>query len=137
LHYAVHDSKKEIAQALLGLGCNPDAEDEYGCTALLYAAQNGSHDIVDLLIKSNCNKDVVDEVGISVKKINEKFFQHGCTALHKATYFGHIKVVKLLLHAGCKYIQDRKGITPLKVAEYWNRTDIIKLLQPHENDDNK
>ncbi len=73
-------------QNLLDVGCPIDIRDEWGHTALHYAARDGKLDIVELLLSLGAEVEAMDGFGR--------------TALHMAAMWGQIEVVKFLVSKG-------------------------------------
>ena len=84
-------------------------------TALHFAAQEGSLDISKLLLDNVARVDVQDA--------------YGNTALNRAVFFsgGSGELIRLLLeHGADRNLKNRKGISPLDLA---NRTTNFDLKQ--------
>ena len=86
-----------------------DDQDEFGWTALTYAARNGDADIVAWLI----------EQGVSIKNKQKSFIT--------AVRHGHLAIVQLLYATGDIDIneQDEKGVTPFLIA---GNVEILRWL---------
>lgn len=96
--------------------------DNFGFTALHYAARNGHHTICELLI----------HVGAEV---NAQTRSGKATPLHKAAVTGKFDIIKLLINNNaCPMIQDADGQTLLhRAAENKHKQVVDYLLQKHPN----
>jgi len=74
---------------LLGQGVNVDAQNDYGETALIFAAQKGHADVIDVLCDYGAD-------------VNHKPWRrdNDGTALHKASMWLHLEAVQKLLERG-------------------------------------
>jgi hypothetical protein len=100
----------------LAAGMDPNVKDQYGGTALRYAASKGHVDVVRALLEKGADVNVQD--------------LDGFTPLRYAVYFGHLEVVRLLLEKGADVnVKDRWGATPLLVAQSRGNLDILQLLR--------
>ena len=101
----------------LTAGMNPNAKENDGSTALMWAAVHGKSDIVKMLL----------EKGVEV---NVKENKMGFTALMFAAMQEHADVVKLLLEKGAELaVIDNNGKTTLTYAKAKGDTAIIRLLK--------
>ena len=127
---------------------NLDIQDEYGYTALMWAAKYGQTAIVDLLIKAGANKNIKDNeghtalmlaacnnhkdiVGLLIKAGANKNIKdkYGHTALMLAAEYGQTAIVDSLIEAGAnKDIQDEHGHTALMWATHYGYKNIVNLL---------
>lgn len=63
--------------------------------------------------------------------VNFQVNQHDDTPLHVAVYNGELQIIKFLLKVGaCIDIRNRRGKTPMDIAEDNDREDITQILQP-------
>ena len=100
--------KAEVA-ALLRLGCDPNAPDEYGQTALMLAAFNGHGGVVGALVEHG---------GAELDAVN----MYGKTALMLAAAMGRVALAAQLVEAGADATLRATGIlhegkTALDLAE--------------------
>ncbi|EFO61158.1 Kinase, NEK [Giardia lamblia P15] len=117
-------------------------KNNYGQTALMWAAQNGHLDCVRLLLekeggmKSNSGRTALMYaaqnghagcVRLLMKKENGMQTINGWTALIVAAYLGKTDCVELLLEKEGR-MQDTDGWTALMWATYWNKPECVKLL---------
>jgi ankyrin repeat protein len=100
---------------LIEEGCDVDAYDDSGKTALMYAAKNGQSEIMNMLIKKGA---MVDEDCYS-----------GKTALMYAAAYGQTEIVKLLIENDVSIdFVDESGFSALMYAATYGQTEIVKLL---------
>ena len=105
----------EICRYLVESGCNVDAQDCIGKTALMIAAANRHLDVVRLLLAAGVNVEVGDDY-------NE-------TALYWAATGGSIDVLReLFLHNAIMCPIDKHGWTPFDVALAWKRGEVTEFL---------
>ena len=111
---AAKGGKLVQVQALLAEGVAVDVYDEFGCTALFWAAANNHAGIVELLIE----KKAYLEAGTGIAG----------TPLSRAAYDGHLKIVKLLIASGANVnAKDGTGRTPLSTAT----DEAAEILRKH------
>lgn len=117
LREAIAQGQKDRVRALLMAGGNdPNAQKEDGTTALMMAAARDHADIVKILLQSGAKPNLKDKLGQ--------------TAIFYAIGFGHLAAARALLVGGCDAnVASTSGVTPLKLAQSKNRTDLVKLLQ--------
>ncbi len=116
IHEAAKRGDIQTVQDLVqkGVRINEDL-DEYGATALHWAAVKGHRDIGEFLLNKGANVDQKN--------------RDGDTPLHLAVAFGHKDLIQLLLSKGANIDERRKeGTTPLHIAVDRDRTDIAELL---------
>jgi ankyrin repeat protein len=120
LHYAAANNHTDILEIIL-LYVNVMVEDEYGNTALDYAARYGCLSATKLLIEKGA-------------VINHKDLA-GNTALHIACIYGHNAVVAELIKNKDNNINitDEYGNTPLHCAIINNHTLILRDLLSRED----
>jgi ankyrin repeat protein len=134
---------------LLETGCNVDATDHNGTTALMFAAQQGYTEIVRRLLEAGANinlprrlygltalmlataaghVDVVQTLIVGGADVNAKN-DDGSTALMVAAHKGHLKVIEILLDAGVQVnIKDKDDDTALSLAIQKGDSDVVKAL---------
>ena len=118
LHYAAYKGNLELSKYLIQNGANVNALTKLGKN-MIHMSAEGNHPSLMIYYIS---KRVMD--------ISEPDY-NGSTALHWACFSGAVHSVKFLLalHAEINAM-DKKEITPLHLACYFKREDIvIKLLQ--------
>ncbi|MCJ1424372.1 hypothetical protein MMC29_002260 [Sticta canariensis] len=91
--------------------------DNFGRTALQWAAENGHTEVVKLLLQRN-------EIEVNLKDINAR------SALSRATEKGHTEVVTLLLKRNKieVNVKDKYDRTALSLATERGHTEVVKLL---------
>ncbi|KAI5530243.1 spectrin binding [Trichomonas vaginalis G3] len=128
---------------------NINVKNEYGGTALHYAAMNNSKEIAEILISNGANINVKNEYGETAlhlaamynsnketaevlisngANINEKD-KDGQTALHLAVKKNSKETVELLISHGANINEkDKYGITSLHIAVKENSKETAELL---------
>jgi len=153
---------KEICELLVARGCELDAQNEEGTSALIFAAQEGHLDICNILISNGCDIDLQDNnldtalMGAAPnghKSICDLLITSGCqlnivnndgsTALIWAAMYGHTAIMIALIEAGCDIsIKDKDGNSamdyleekhPTKVSEVQVAIDITRM-SPEERE---
>jgi len=124
---AAEKEDTETVIALVGAGYKDlDEKDEYGCTALIWAADKGHEGCVEALLAAGANTDVQNYVSrgddplMMADDPSHGDSQYGKTALMKAACNGHEGCVKTLLAVGAnKDAQDTvsRGDDPLMMAD--------------------
>lgn len=108
LHYyaASGGTKKRIAKALIGHGCNPNQEDDYLETPLSIAIRDGNYKLAKLFIS------------VTSKEVKEYTTICRQTYLHQAAAAGNIEIMELLLKCGVALdAPDSNGNTARDVAQ--------------------
>lgn len=117
----------KIVNDLLNYGADAYALDSYGYSALMWACIRGSYHCLKLMIQHFKNHntliDCLQEQGI------DKYFM---TPLIAATYSGSVNCVKELLEQGCTPNHAISTVTPLMIATWMGRQDIVSLLLQYE-----
>ena len=94
------------------------AQDEW--TPLLVAVYHGHTQVCEILLKAGADINVTDS-------------SSGRNALHFACIRGHIEVVRLFAkYSHLRSAKDKKGSTPLALAQSSKKTEIAELLQKEE-----
>ena len=110
----VNDNKSRVEE-LLNFGVDPNAQEQFGVTALIHVSMNGQLEIARLLLEHGAKLDIQSRVGT--------------TALINASRFNHKDIVRLLLeHGADPNIQDNKGNTALIIASNEGHDKIIQML---------
>lgn len=119
MHLAVVENDVDVVKCVLSLGLGVDAKNKLGYTALHIAFQNypDSLSIIELLIASKADVNIPHANNVYV--------------LHLAAN-EDLKIVKLLVSAGALVDVEgpETGLTPLFVAAFGDRTDIVEFLMP-------
>ncbi|XP_036317390.1 uncharacterized protein LOC118732367 [Rhagoletis pomonella] len=109
----------QTVQLLLKHGAVINVSDKYGTTPFMHACKNGYTSIVRRMLK-DVSFDAVDN--------------QGCTPIFHAIENNRADVVKLLVEAGVNAtIANRKGYTPVQVAQFHGFYDLLDFL-PKEKD---
>ncbi|WP_288694982.1 ankyrin repeat domain-containing protein [uncultured Brachyspira sp.] len=115
---AVQYNNIEGVKSYLAKGANPNAQDEYGFTALMYAALMGYDDIAKLLIEEGTDVNIKDNAG--------------ATALMYAARDTNYEMVEFLLKNGADVnIRDTAGETALYYSiqhDSFGQENAIKIL---------
>jgi ankyrin repeat protein len=112
-----HDSVK----LLLHHGVDPNTRGtKFNKIALHWAAEKGQEETVKLLLEIGSNPNLLDE--------------YGQTPLHYAAEQGFEGVVRDLLNVTDVTVVDTKGRTALRCAQDRNQINVVKLLDPSDND---
>ena len=115
LHAASADGLVDIAQWLLDIGADANAQDDSRGTPLYFAAINGHLRLVWILLGrgADVNAAATDNY----------------TLLHKASSGGHISTVRLLIEHGADvHARDKTQLTPLHYAQ---NAGTMRLLIEH------
>ncbi|KAG9640651.1 hypothetical protein KCU64_g12876, partial [Aureobasidium melanogenum] len=85
LHWAAELGYTSLTNRCLGLGADVDATDNYGETALHYAAENRHLDIIQILIQENVNRTIVDSMDEQRSTVREGLVQAVAEGLIKTS----------------------------------------------------
>ena len=120
---SVKDNDIDVLSFLLDINTSPDAADDDGTTALIWASHLERKKIVRFLIKAKANQNLQAKYGIS--------------PLHAASNKGHADVVSMLLKANAdSNVQENLGATPLLVACLRGHFNVVSLLLGNNADPN-
>lgn len=112
---AAKSGDEEIVKLLIdNEDVNVNAKDDYGYTALCYAAVKGHSDIVDLLVENDANVNARNSCG--------------GTALVQAVYFGHLQIAKNLINLGADVNVNIHGQSLLSYAEKKGHDELVEHL---------
>jgi ankyrin repeat protein len=104
LHTFTYRNDIEIVKALLDAGANPNIQNKYGYTALIYAIENNNNNIASLLIKSGTDTNIKDTNDIP--------------ALLYAVERNNIILIQTLLKANADS----------DIKDKWNRTILVESI---------
>ena len=144
---AILSRNADSVQLMLSQGANPNYEDVYGITPLLFAVETGDTNIIKLLLDKGAKIDIVppyDPPAVSFAVINYKdtvlsfLLEHGAnpdiedwagrTPLYYAIRNGNYTAADMLLLYGADPDRIVDGWTPLQLASYFNDTLLINML---------
>lgn len=134
-----------------GKKIDADLRNDFGATALLYAAQNGYHRTADFLISKGADVDAQDKAGstglmvaaqggwIAVVSLlieeganPDLVNEDGRTVLHLVAVRGQFLPAQMLIEAGVNpLIRDREGKTALDIAVSRKDDRLEALLFPY------
>lgn len=112
---AARKGRLQLLKGLLETGANPNTEDDYGYTALMFLAAQGSREGLELVLGSA--RCIVNKRSGSMQ-----------TALHFATEKGHSDCVKMLLKAGAMVNASDDWETPLIMAVNSGSLQSVEIL---------
>lgn len=134
----------------IGLNTDVDAQNEFGKTALMYAAQYGFMESVKILLEAGA------DINAQTKKGNledNNCWEHICiangerTALMYAAQEGHLDIAKYLVEKGANInLKDSKGMSVYDYlngkAPYWGNikrapTSLVENFYPPQKYENK
>ena len=128
------------------------SQNEYGETALMWAAFKGYNEIVKLLLEAHVDLHAINDYGDTAliwatfagnREAITMLLEAGADPNFKggggdvplifASYKGDIKTVKLLLKAGANpYSVNDNGETPFMLASLNGHVDIVRLFEAHK-----
>lgn len=114
-HKNTEDKLIEQLELLLKHKADVNKPNKFRNTPLMLASYNGIEKIVRILLDNGADPNLAAYCG--------------GTPLHFAVECGHITVIEMLLQHGATLQPDISGFTPLFLAAFMNRTDIIDILQ--------
>lgn len=116
LHCAVWKGRPQTVQLLLEHGANINQQDILGMTPLMQSVMPNRGDMTRLLLDHGASVSIETRSGDS--------------ALHMAVWYEIDKSIirQLLAHGANPNLADKKGETPLLLAQKQSHSDIVKLL---------
>ena len=125
---AARNGDIQRVQELLENGADINSIGYDGDTALIRASDKGYVDIVKLLLDYGADPNIQSEEGGDTALI--------LASTHPDTWHVYTDIVRLLLENGANpNIQTEWGQTALSGAKNWGHTDIVKLLENHDKED--
>src|SRR3990167_5670206 len=120
---AVRNNNDQLVQQLLGERINPDNQDWWGYTALIWAAIRNNLTMVEALLAANADPNIQGN--------------NGYTPLILAAERNNLDIVEALLAANADpNIQGYRGYTPLILAAKNNNPDMVQALLAVDADPN-
>ena len=120
---AINQGHAEVVRLLLEHWMweySADGRDDYGTTALMYAAAAGDLEMARLLLENGAPINAQTDVGT--------------TALMFAAAFGHVEVVRFLVENGADiHIQNGYNYTALSLAEERGHQEVVDFLRSVED----
>eukprot|EP01041_Mallomonas_annulata_P012732 gene12732-26817_t len=115
---------------------NPCSADEYGITPLMFAVWNGHIECVKLLLANDLGVNALGQRCSCINMISTRCY----TALHLSVLDSPVWSAKestfLLLCMGADpSIKDNDNQTPLEIAEYHDKKDLIAIFRKFDNPD--
>ena len=104
---------------MLDVGVPVDSEDQFGSTALRWAAAMNRTDVTELLLSRGAD-------------VNKQSGGAHYTALHQAASNNRTDAIEVLLkHGASTNIKDGRGSTPIDLARLENNKTAVRLLERH------
>ena len=133
---------------LIAAGANVNAKDQYGGTALMYAAIHDNAAAVDLLLNNHADINATTGDGVTALELAAHYGDaqaarqlvtrganvnlragDGSTALHQAARGGSLEIIRLLVEHGANLnAAEHEGFTPLQYAAAKGATPIVDYL---------
>jgi ankyrin repeat protein len=114
---AVKNGDEDAVISLLARKVDVNGSDDFGRTALHWAAENGQKNIVALLLTNKADVSIKDRLSSS-------------TPLSRAAQNGHLEIVELLLaYKSDVNALDKGGQTPLGRAMEYHHAAVVALLR--------
>ena len=112
----------EEIERLLKLGADIDVRNSKGKTALHYAAKAGFINVIKLLVEKGVTIDATGSDGETAL-----FEAIRSTIKNREKQLAALEA--LLIHGANPNVKNRKGLTPLQIAQQLRRTDSAKIVQ--------
>ena len=112
----------EEIERLLKLGADIDVRNSKGKTALHYAAKAGFINVISLLVEKGATIDAPGSDGETAL-----FEAIRSTIKNREKQLAALEA--LLIHGANPNVKNRKGLTPLQIAQQLRRTDSAKIVQ--------
>ncbi len=153
---AIMNNNKDSVALLLSQGANPNYENEYGVTPLMFAVENANYDIISLLLNKGADINKVPPYDPPVLSFAVMNYQDsvlsllldrganpdiadysGRTPLYYAIIYGNLYAADQLLFHGANPDTLILGWTPLELASYYNDTVMVNMLVYYGADVNR
>jgi ankyrin repeat protein len=115
LHHAVAQARPKYVDRLLVAGCDLNARDNHGMTAIMLASQEGELEIVAMLVQEAKFPEDEARRGLEIVDVRDK---SKWTPLHYAAHRGELEIAEYLLEEGDanQHMKDKNGFTASQVA---------------------
>jgi ankyrin repeat protein len=145
--------RADIARALINAGADLDKRDNWGNTALQFAAETQKQAVADVILASGCKVDLITAIMLAKRELVKRMIHddpsiarrptHGASLwgskspLGLAAGKGDLEIVQLLLDAGADvnegtYMPNAGGkATALTMAVWAGNGEIVGLLLDH------
>ncbi len=144
---AIVNNNKDSVALLLRQGANPNYENEYGVTPLMFAVENANYDIISLLLNKGADIDKVPRydppvLSFAVMSYKDSVLSllldrganpdiadySGRTPLYYSIIYGNLYAADQLLFYGANPDTIILGWTPLELASYYDDTVMVNML---------
>jgi ankyrin repeat protein len=122
---AAYYGHEDVALQLLQLGADPHAQNEHGCTALLFAAVEGMPRLMRALLSLEAVR-VDPPAAVVYNRATDETAPR--TPLHAAAERGFAEGVELLLARGAAAVADEAGPNPLALAARQGHAQVCAML---------
>ena len=153
---AVMNGDLKSVKVIVECGCDVNVVDEYGMSAIHFAAYRGDIEIVSYLLDHGCDVNKVDDYGVNalhlaaysghdgmVRYLIERgcavnsVDKYGWNGIHIGTQEGHLRVVNCLIELGCSVnTRNKYGMTALMAGSLRGNEEIIEYLLESGSDVN-
>ncbi|XP_076770374.1 uncharacterized protein LOC143434710 [Arvicanthis niloticus] len=118
IHYACAHNHPEAVILLLENESNINIQDDEGSTPLIKATQQENVDCVSVLLAHDADANLIDATGN--------------TAFHHAVSRGNIPITQMLLEHDVDFeAKNRFGITPIELADFNNKREMVQFLETY------
>jgi uncharacterized protein len=129
---AERENSLEIIRLLLSAGADPNLR-TFSRTPLSLAANFGDKEVVQVLLDAGANPSGECWSPFSKLRRPKGGLAFYCNALHIAAEKGFTDVARLLLAHGAEVsARDHSGMTALQVARQRHNSEVVDILEQHE-----